>query len=82
MVKIEDIIALISEIESLKDKVKNLDPSVSVYEQGIDSLDMLSVFLAIQEKYGIDIPDEDIPNLISLKDIVEYINDRKEHEKC
>lgn len=82
MVKIEDIIALISEMESLKDKVKNLDPSVSVYEQGIDSLDMLSVFLAIQEKYGIDIPDEDIPNLISIKDIVEYINDRKEHEKC
>ena len=82
MVKVEDIIVLIGEIESLKDKVKSLDPSVSVYEQGIDSLDMLSVFLAIQEKYGIDIPDEDIPNLISIKDIVEYINDRKEHEKC
>ncbi|EDP74915.1 phosphopantetheine-binding protein [Hydrogenivirga sp. 128-5-R1-1] len=77
MVKVEDIIALIGEIESLKDKVKSLDPSASVYEQGIDSLDMLSVFLAIQEKYGIDIPDEDIPNLTSIKDIVEYINDRK-----
>jgi acyl carrier protein len=66
------------EIEMLRDKVDSLDPDKDLATQGIDSLDMLSVFLLLQEKFNIEIPDEDIPKLNTLNAIVEYVNQKME----
>jgi acyl carrier protein len=69
---------LMKEIEMLRDKVDSLDPDKDLATQGIDSLDMLSVFLLLQEKFNIEIPDEDIPKLNTLNAIVEYVNQKME----
>lgn len=45
-------------------------------DAGIDSLDMMNVFLAIEEKFAIKIPDEDIGKLDTVDNIVHYVQDR------
>ena len=73
MLTIETLKELAKEIEMLKEKIENIDPSKDLASQGVDSLDTLSLLLLIQEKYGVQIPDEDIPKLETLNDIVEYM---------
>ena len=80
MLTIETLKELAKEIEMLKEKIENIDPSKDLASQGVDSLDTLSLLLLIQEKYGVQIPDEDIPKLETLNDIVEYVN-KKLQEK-
>jgi acyl carrier protein len=42
-------------------------------EAGIDSLEMMSVFLGIEEKYGIHIPDQDLDQLDTVDNIIHYL---------
>ncbi len=80
MLTIETLKELAKEIDMLREKIENIDPQKDLASQGVDSLDTLSLLLLIQEKYGIQIPDEDIPKLETLNDIVEYVN-KKLQEK-
>jgi acyl carrier protein len=45
-------------------------------DAGVDSLDMMNVLLAVEEKFGIKIPDDDIPKLETVAGIVAYLNGR------
>ncbi len=38
-----------------------------------DSLDVVEMLMAMEENFGITIPDEDIEELVTVSDIVEYI---------
>ncbi|MCQ2566810.1 MAG: acyl carrier protein [Mogibacterium sp.] len=42
-----------------------------------DSLDAVEIILAVEEEYGIEIPDEDAEKLSSIADIVNYIEEHK-----
>jgi len=41
---------------------------------GIDSLDAMELNMALEEAYGISIPDEDLASFVAVKDIVNYID--------
>lgn len=71
----EDVVSAIVEAKAVQDATKLRD-EVKLTEQGIDSLEMFNVLLVISERYDIDIPDEDSDQLITIKDIVEYLNRR------
>lgn len=43
-------------------------------EIGLDSLDLMSILFSVQEKYNIDIPEEDMDGLTTLNEIVRYID--------
>lgn len=58
-VKHEDVIAIIEETDVRLD-LEKLDPKKSLADQGADSLDMINIIFAFQEKYGIEITDESI----------------------
>ena len=51
-----------------------LEADQPLLTQGIDSLDALSIFTQVEEKYSIHIPDEDFEKLASIDDIVRYVN--------
>jgi acyl carrier protein len=53
-----------------------LDWDTSLRDFGLDSLDLASVFLAIEEKYGIKVPDQDFNALDDIKGIVTYLESR------
>lgn len=41
-------------------------------EVGLDSLDLMNLFLDIEERFGVKIPDEDIIQLKNIDEIVAY----------
>ncbi len=40
-----------------------------------DSLDAVEIILSIEEEYGIEIPDEEAENLVTVEDLVKYVED-------
>jgi acyl carrier protein len=73
---VEEIIELMkSEVESRVDFDK-LDYDVDLTDQNIDSLDISTLFLAIEEKFEIEINDEDIDNNTTINKIVNFINNK------
>lgn len=42
-------------------------------ELGADSLDVVELLMELEEEFGLQIPDEEIENLKTVGDVVEYI---------
>lgn len=53
--------------------VQKLNGSAPLAEQGLDSLDMITLFFFLEKKLGIKMPDSDVVDLDSLEDIAEYL---------
>lgn len=45
---------------------------------GADSLDTVELVMALEEEYGLEIPDEDAENMRTVGDAVEYIEEKAE----
>ena len=43
---------------------------------GADSLDTVELIMQFEEEFGIEIPDDDAENLLSVKQAVEYITEK------
>ena len=41
---------------------------------GIDSLDSMELMMAVEDAYGISVPEEELAKLTSVKSIVDYID--------
>ena len=55
-----------------------LQPDESIRETlNIDSFDTLQFIVALNEKLGIEIPEQDYGKITTLKDLVSYIMDKK-----
>lgn len=39
----------------------------------VDSLSMVEIAVAAQDKFGVEIPDDDMKNLRTVKDVITYI---------
>ena len=63
--KLEDITP-----ETFKPEIDLVD------ELGIDSMDLTTVVLVLQDEYGITIDEEDYPKLSNIKLIAEYIEQK------
>ncbi len=44
-----------------------------VDDLGADSLDTLELVMALEEEFGIEIPDEDAENIVTVGDAIKYI---------
>ncbi len=42
-----------------------------------DSLDIVELVMSLEENYGIEIPDEDLPKIKTIGDIISYIEAAK-----
>ena len=45
---------------------------------GADSLDLFELTMALEDEYGIEIPSEDLEKIVTVDDVVEYVNAHKE----
>jgi len=43
---------------------------------GADSLDMVELIMTFEEEFEIEIPDEDAQEIFTVKDAVDYINEK------
>jgi len=71
----ENVLEVIKDAEVLGD-VSSLKSDVKLVEQSIDSLDLVNIYLLLEEKFNIKIPDEDLNQVETINDIIEYINKR------
>ena len=68
----EEIIEIINKVGVASD-VANIRGDMTLKEAGIDSLETMNVFLGVEEKFGVKIPDEDIDALTTIDSIVAYL---------
>ena len=72
---IENVKEVIAEAEVLGD-ASEMKSDVALSEQGIDSLDVVNIYLMLEEKFNVKIPDEDLSQVTTIDSIVEYINNK------
>jgi acyl carrier protein len=48
-----------------------------IEDLGADSLDVVELVMALEEEFGHEIPDEEAEKLLSVGDVVKYIEDLK-----
>jgi acyl carrier protein len=61
--------------ETLKAQESEVNEGASFQDDlGADSLDVVELVMALEEEFGIDIPDEDVTNLKTVGDAVSYID--------
>lgn len=61
-------------VEQLGAKPEEVLPNASfVNDLGADSLDTVELIMALEEEFGIEIPDEDAEKIITVEDAIKYI---------
>ncbi len=71
----ETVLAIIKDVcPPSVPEIADLDKNLLDY--GLDSLDISAVLLALEEKYGVTIPDEDMDSLATVNQISAYVEDR------
>lgn len=45
---------------------------------GADSLDIVELVMALEDRFGIEIPDEDVEKMRTVKDAIDYVNSKQD----
>ncbi|MBI3252641.1 MAG: acyl carrier protein [Candidatus Omnitrophica bacterium] len=75
--KVKSIIA-----EQLGVKIEEVTDTASfVDDLGADSLDTVELVMALEEEFGIEIPDEDAEKITAVGDAIRYIEEKAKSTK-
>ncbi|MEA3240378.1 MAG: acyl carrier protein [Pseudomonadota bacterium] len=70
--KVKEIIA---EQLGIKDLAEITNEASFIDDLGADSLDTVELVMAFEEKYGVEIPDEDAEKIRTVQSAIDYINE-------
>lgn len=64
-----------NELRSMKPQLPTAWPTAACYraDLNLDSLDLVELVARIEQRYGFLIPDEDLPDLVSLDATADYL---------
>ena len=67
--KIKEIVAEILDLEAsdIKEEAKIID------DLGADSIAVMEIVMELEEEYDVEVPTEDILNLLTVADIINYV---------
>ena len=64
-------------VEQLGVKPEEVTPEASfVDDLGADSLDTVELVMALEEEFGVEIPDEDAEKIQTVGDAIKYVEDK------
>jgi len=66
---------LVKRIRLPESQIKN-DPTLSFGAMGLDSLALVELQLEVQQRYGFTIPDEDVRQIVTIGQAIDYTNRR------
>ncbi len=72
----DEIKAVIAETLSVDEDKITLEASLTD-DLGADSLDAVELGMAIEDAIGVAIADEDLPNIKTVQDLVDYVESHK-----
>lgn len=65
--------------ENLGVDVESITEESSFKEDlGADSLDLFELVMALEDEFGIEIPTDDLEQIVTVGDVINYINEHKE----
>jgi len=71
----DDVKAIIA--EQLGVKVEEVTDSASFIDDlGADSLDTVELVMALEEKFGVEIPDEDAEKMTTVGEAIKYLEEK------
>ena len=70
----QQVKAIVAEQLGVKQEQVTIDASF-VDDLGADSLDTVELVMALEEEFGIEVPDEQAEKLQSVGDVIKYIED-------
>ncbi len=59
------------------DPAKVVDNASFIDDLGADSLDNVELVMAFEEEFGVEIPDDAADKIMTVKDAIDYINQKK-----
>ena len=63
--------------DQLGESIENITPEKDfVQDLGADSLDVVELVMALEEEFGIEIPEEDAEKIKTVGDAIEYIKQK------
>jgi acyl carrier protein len=75
IIRIAEIIIFELKLEDITPET--FDPDLDLVDElGVDSMDLATVVLVLQDEYGITIDEDDYPKLGSIRKIAEYIKEK------
>ena len=57
----------------MMEKEESLNENTRFADLDVDSLDLVNLVVAFEKKYNFEIPDNEIKNLQTVKDVVDYV---------
>ena len=67
--KLQQVIAQVLNVDP-----KEITPETTFMEDlGADSLDIFELVMALEEEFGVEIPSEDLENVTTVGDVVNYL---------
>ena len=73
MATFDDVKAVVVEQLSVDGDSVKMDSKI-IEDLGADSLDVVELVMALEEKFNIEIPDSDAEKLVKIEDVVNYID--------
>ena len=78
MATVDEVKAII--VEQLGVKAEEITPNASFIDDlGADSLDTVELVMALEEKFGVEIPDEDAEKITTVGDAIKYIEEKEKN---
>lgn len=75
MVTVEKIVEIIAGSGGIKN-IEAFDPEKSFKDNGVDSLDVYTILLAVEEQLGVSFTDEETDRIRSVADVARLLNSR------
>jgi acyl carrier protein len=73
---------IIEELKLEEITPESFDPDMDLVDElGVDSMDLATVALVLQDEYGVFIDEDDYPKLKSIRMIAEYLQSRLQGQK-
>ncbi|HHS6947814.1 TPA: acyl carrier protein [Campylobacter jejuni] len=76
MATFDDVKAVVVEQLSIDADAVKMESKI-IENLGADSLDVVELIMALEEKFEVEIPDSDAEKLIKIEDVVNYIDNLK-----
>ncbi|EAL5360396.1 TPA: acyl carrier protein [Campylobacter jejuni] len=76
MATFDDVKTVVVEQLSIDADAVKMESKI-IEDLGADSLDVVELIMALEEKFEVEIPDSDAEKLIKIEDVVNYIDNLK-----
>ncbi|HHP0358421.1 TPA: acyl carrier protein [Campylobacter jejuni] len=76
MATFDDVKAVVVEQLSIDADAVKMESKI-IEDLGADSLDVVELIMALEEKFEVEIPDSDAEKLVKIEDVVNYIDNLK-----